>query len=216
MQSSLAAGFDLPNEIESNVVKAEAFKGKHLSALPERADKIMKRTLLGLAIVAASAGMGGCAKSSTQKAPPAAVEKKRTIPILWTQATQIRYGQVSLIGDIRRDGDMVEFWEKTLSAEKDDSSEDDGGPFIVLNSLITHKQIDCSNKRSRSAVFTFDAVMASKEADPPADYKSVWNDNKCESPLDFDCWHEVTPNTLGEQIMLTVCQTQAPTDKEKR
>src|SRR6266540_6018907 len=115
MQLSLAAGLDLPDEIESNVVKADAIKGKHLSALPERADKIMKKTLLGLAIVAASAGMGGCAKSSTKKPPPAAVEKKRTIPILWTQATQIRYGQVSLVGDIKRAGDIVEFWEKTLS-----------------------------------------------------------------------------------------------------
>ncbi len=178
----------------------------------------MKNPLLGLAIIAALAGMGGCAKSSTKKPPPAAVEKKRTIPILWTQATQIRYGQVSLVGDIKRAGDIVEFWEKTLSAEEDDSSEDDGGPLIVLNSLIIHKQIDCSKHLAHSAVFTFDAMMASKEENPPADYNSEWNANKCESPQDATvsgCWHDVPPNTLGEQIMLTVCQTQAATNKEK-
>jgi hypothetical protein len=203
MQSSLAAGLDLPDEIASNVVKAEAFKGKHLSALPERADKIMKRTLLGLAIVAASAGMGGCAKSSTQKAPPAAVERRRTIQTKWTLATNSRFVFL-LIGDIKRDGDIVELWEKSFSCEEGS-----------LSSLITHEQIDCSNKRSRRAVFSFDAAMASKEADPPADYKSVWNDDKCESPLDSDCWHDVVPDSPGEQVMHAACGTPTANDKGK-
>lgn len=125
--TSLAAGLDLPDEIASNVVKVEAFKGKHLSALPERADKIMKRTLLGLTIVAASAGMGGCAKSSTQKAPPAAVERRRTIQTKWTLATNSRFVFL-LIGNIKRDGDIVELWEKSLSCEEGS-----------LSSLITHQ-----------------------------------------------------------------------------